>query len=92
MLAWSWFMLWATSFPAASGWLGFVRDPLLIAFFGVNLPQAVLGNGVLAMLIDAPGVVKGGVASLAVWLLWYGVIRIWARRRALSAGSANLLS
>ena len=84
-------MLWATSFPASSGWLGFVRDPLLIAFFGVNLPQAVVGNGVLAMMIDAPGVVKGSVASVAVWLLWYGVIRIWTRRKALSVSSAKLL-
>ena len=45
MLAWSWFMLWATSFPASSSWLGFLRDPLSIAFFGVNLPQAIIGNG-----------------------------------------------
>jgi len=88
MLAWSWFMLWATSFPAASSWLGYMRDPLLIAFFGVNLPQAVLGNGVLGMLIDAPGAVKGTVASAAVWLLWYGVIRIWEWRRAAHAGAA----
>jgi len=82
MLAWSWFMLWATAFPAASSWLGYVRDPLLIAFFGVNLPQAVVGNGLLGVLIDAPGVVKGGVASAAVWLLWYGVIRFWEWRVA----------
>ena len=70
-------MLWATAFPAASSWLGYVRDPLLIAFFGVNLPQAVAGNGLLGLLIDSPDVVKGGVASVAVWLLWYGVIRWW---------------
>ena len=31
-----------------------MRDPLLIAFFGVNLPQAVAGNGLLGVLIDAP--------------------------------------
>ena len=80
MLAWSWFMLWATSLPAASSWLGFVRDPLLIAFFGVNLVQAVVGNGLLGVLIDAPGVMKGSVASLAVWLLWYAVILVWERR------------
>jgi len=77
MLAWSWFTLWATSFPAASNWLGIVRDPLLIAFFGVNLAQAVMGNGLLGVLIDAPGVVKGSVASVAVWLMWYAVIRVW---------------
>jgi len=84
-------MLWATSFPAASGWLGYVRDPLLIAFFGVNLPQAVIGNGVLAILIDAPGSVKGSAASVVVWLLWYGVIRIWTSRKTLNVGSAKLL-
>jgi hypothetical protein len=77
MLAWSWFMLWATSFPGSSRWLGFVRDPLSIAFLGVNLPQAVVGNGLLGVLIDAPGVVQGSVASAAVWLLWYAVIRVW---------------
>jgi hypothetical protein len=88
MLAWSWFMLWATSFPASSGWLGFARDPLLIAFFGMNLPQAVVGNGLLGVLIDAPGAVKGSVASAAVWLLWYGTIRFWEWRRALSSRAA----
>ena len=72
-------MLWATSFPASSSWLGLVRDPLLIAFFGVNLAQAVVGNGLLGVLIDAPGVVKGSVASVAVWLLWYATIRVWER-------------
>jgi hypothetical protein len=80
MLAWSWFMLWATSFPAASSWLGFARDPLLIAFFGVNLAQAVVGNGLLGVLIDAPGAVKGSVASVAVWLMWYTVIHVWEWR------------
>jgi hypothetical protein len=80
MLAWSWFMLWATSFPGASGWLGIVRDPLLIAFFGVNLAQAVVGNGLLGVLIDAAGVVKGSVASVAVWVMWYAVIRLWEGR------------
>jgi hypothetical protein len=84
MLAWSWFMLWAASFPGASRWLGFARDPLFIAFFGVNLPQAVIGNALLGILIDEPATIKGGVASVAVWLLWYAVIRIWQRRRASS--------
>jgi hypothetical protein len=79
-------MLWATAFPAASSWLGYVRDPLLIAFFGVNLPQAVAGNGWLGMLIDARGIVKGSVASAAVWLLWYGVLRVWESRAAKNAG------
>jgi len=80
MLAWSWFMLWAASFPGSSGWLGFVRDPLSIAFVGVNLPQAVIGNGLLGILIDAPRPVQGTVASGAVWLLWYSVIRLWQWR------------
>ena len=82
MLAWSWFMLWAAAFPASSNWLGYVRDPLFITFFGVNLPQAVVGNGLLGVLIDAPGIVKGSVASVAVWALWYGVIRVWESRAA----------
>ena len=81
MLVWSWFMLWSAAFPGASGWLGFARDPLTIAFFGVNLPQAAIGNGLLGILIDAPGVVQGGIASAAVWLLWYAVIRVWQWRR-----------
>jgi hypothetical protein len=85
MLAWSWFMLWAASFPGSSSWLGFVRDPLSIAFFGVNLPQAVIGNGLLAILIDTPGAVQGSVASGAVWLLWYAVIRVWQWRRESSS-------
>jgi hypothetical protein len=81
MLAWSWFMLWSSSFPGASGWLVFVRDPLTIAFFGVNLPQATIGNGLLGILIDTPAAVQGSVASAAVWLLWYAVIRLWQWRR-----------
>lgn len=74
-------MLWQSSFPASSGWLGFARDPLSIAFFGVNLPQAIIGNGLLGILIDSPGIVQGSVASAAVWLLWYAMIRIWQWRR-----------
>jgi len=74
-------MLWATSFPGSSDWLGFVRDPLSIAFFGVNLPQAVIGNALLGILIDTPGAVQGSIASAAVWLLWYAVIRVWQSRR-----------
>ena len=81
MLAWSWFMLWSSSFPGSSAWLGFLRDPLTIAFFGVNLPEAIVGNGLFGFLIDAPGVVQGSVASAAVWLLWYGEIRLWQRHR-----------
>ncbi len=91
MLAWSWFMLWATSFPGSSRWLGFVRDPLSIAYFGVNLPQAVVGNGLLGVLVGAPGVVQGSVASAAVWLLWYGVIRVWQKRRESSLGATRIV-
>ena len=87
MLAWGWFMLWSSSFPGSSNWLGFTRDPLTIAFFGVNLPQAAIGNGLLGLLIDAPGLVRGSVASASVWLLWYAVIRVWQWRRA-STGPA----
>lgn len=78
-------MLWATTFPGSSSWLGFVRDPLSIAFLGVNLPQAVVGNGLLGILIDAPGAVQGSVASASVWLLWYAVIRVWQWRRESAA-------
>lgn len=85
MLAWSWFMLWAASFPGSSSWLGYARDPLSIAFFGVNLPQAIVGNGLLGILIDSPGVVQGSVASAAVWLMWFGVIRVWEWRRLSAA-------
>jgi hypothetical protein len=51
----------------------------------VNLPQAVVGNGLLGVLIESPDVVKGGVASVAVWVLWYGVIRVWEWRAAKKA-------
>jgi len=85
MLAWSWFMLWSSSFPGASGWLGFVRDPLTIAFFGVNLLQATIGNALLGILIDTPGTVQGSIASAAVWLLWYAVIRVWQWRKESSS-------
>jgi len=78
-------MLWSSAFPGSSGWLRFARDPLTIAFFGVNLPQAAIGNGLLGLLIDTPAAVQGSVASAAVWLLWYAVIRIWQWRRE-SAG------
>ena len=84
MLGWSWGILWATSFPAASRWLGYARDPLLIAFFGVNLPEAVVGNGLLGVLVDSPAAVKASAASAAVWLLWFGTICLWEWRRAAS--------
>jgi len=58
-----------------------LRTQFLAPFFGVNLLQATIGNALLGLLIDAPGVVQGSVASAAVWLLWYGVIRVWQWRR-----------
>ena len=91
MLAWCWFMLWASAFPASSGWLGFVRDPLAISIIGVNLPQAVIGNGLLGILIGTPGAVRGSVASAAVWLLWYAVIRVWQWRRESSQGLPRIV-
>ena len=91
MLAWSWFMLWSSSFPGASDWLGFARDPLTIAFFGVNLPQATIGNALLALLIDAPRPVQGGIASAAVWLLWYGEIRLWQRYRKSNSSMPHIV-
>lgn len=85
MLIWCWFMLWATSFPSSSQWMGKSLDLLLILFFVINLPGAVVGNGVLGILIDWPGPAKATVASVVVWLLWYGIIRLWEWRRARSA-------
>lgn len=88
MLAWAWCMLWATSSPASSLWMGKSLDLLLILFFTVNLPAAVLGNAILVILIDWPAPVKASTASLAVWLLWYGIIRVWERWKARGASSA----
>ena len=87
MLAWAWWMLWATSFPASSLWMGKSFDLVLILFFTVNLPAAVLGNGLLSVLIDWPSPAKAFVASLAVWLLWYAIIRGWERWKARRAPS-----
>lgn len=83
MLAWCWFMLWATSFPSSSRWMGKSLDLLLILFFAIDLPGAVVGNGLLGVLIDWPGPAKGAVASVAVWLLWYGIIRLWEWRKGI---------
>ncbi len=89
MLAWAWYMLWATSFPAQSLWMGKSLDLLLILFFTVNLPAAVLGNALLVILIDWPAPVKASVASAAVWLLWYAIIRVWERWKSRNASSAG---
>jgi hypothetical protein len=89
MLAWSWFMLWATSFPASTLWMGKSLDLLLILFFTVNFPGAVLGNALLVTLIDWPDAVKASVASAAVWLLWFGIICLWERWK--SRGGAAVL-
>ena len=88
MLAWAWGMLWATSFPGASLWMGKSLDLLLILFFTVNLPAAVLGNALLIILIDWPAPLKASIASLAVWLLWYGIVRFWERWKARHPASA----
>jgi hypothetical protein len=90
MLAWSWFMLWATSFPGSSRWMGKSLDLLLILFFTVNLPAAVLGNALLVLLIDWPGPAKASVASLCVWLLWFAIIRVWERWKSRGAATALL--
>jgi hypothetical protein len=89
MLAWAWYMLWATSFPAQSLWMGKSLDLLLILFFTVNLPAAVLGNALLVILIDWPAPAKASVASLAVWLLWYAIIRVWEHWRSRHDSSAG---
>jgi len=90
MLAWSWFMLWATSFPASSLWMGKSLNLLLILFFTVNLPAAVLGNALLVILIDWPGPARGLAASVAVWLLWYAIIRLWERWKSRSSAASAL--
>jgi hypothetical protein len=82
MVVWGWAMLWATSFPASSFWMGKSLDVLLVLFFTLNFPAAILGNAVLSILIDWPGPAKGIAASLVVWLLWYGMIRGWERWKA----------
>ena len=81
MVAWCWFMLWATSFPSSSRWMGKGLNVLLILFFAIDFPGAVAGNGLLGVLIDWPSSAKATVASVAVWLLWYGIIRVWEWRK-----------
>jgi hypothetical protein len=88
MVAWAWYMLAATSFPADFLWMGKSLHVLLILFFVVNLPAAVIGNAVLVLLIDWSGPVKGVAASIVVWILWYGLIRLWERWKARQAPSA----
>jgi len=44
--------------------------------------STVQGLDLLGVLIDSPGIVKGSVASVMVWALWYGVIRVWESRAA----------
>lgn len=85
MVAWAWYMLLATSFPANFLWMGKSLDALLILFFVVNLPAAVIGNAILVLLIDSSGPLKGTAASVVVWLLWYAIIRVWERWKARQA-------
>ena len=63
MLDWCWFMLWATSFPSSSRSLGKSLNRLLILFFAIDLPGAVVGNRLLGIPIDWPGPAKGAAAS-----------------------------
>jgi hypothetical protein len=88
MVAWSWAMLWGTSFPSSVAWLGRAFDLLLIVFFVVNLPGAVLGNALLGILIDWPGPVTGVAGSAAVWLVWYAIIRLWERMKLRGEGTS----
>jgi hypothetical protein len=92
MVAWCWAMLWATSFPSQVVWLGKGIDLLLILFFAVNFVGAIAGNAVLVLLVDAPEAVRGATASAVVWLLWYGLIRVWEwqRERAGARGPLKL--
>ena len=77
MLAWSWLMLIATTFPVFGVFMGRGLDFLLAVFFTVNLPGAYLGNLALALLINQPDWVKASVASAVVWITWYVIIRVW---------------
>ena len=88
MVAWAWYMLLASTFPAKFLWMGKSLDLLFILFFVVNMPAAVIGNAVLVFLIDQPGPVKGAVASIVVWALWYVVIHLWERWKARQGPSA----
>jgi hypothetical protein len=70
-------MLWVASAPSSTPWMGRSLDVIWILFFAVNLPGAVVGNGLLTLLIDWPDWAKSLTASVAVWLLWYAIIRMW---------------
>lgn len=85
MLAWSWLMLLATSFPSYSRWMGKGLDVALAIFYVLNLPAVFIGNAVLVILIDWPDWAKGLAASAAVWLVWYCIIRAWEWWRARNA-------
>ena len=91
MVAWSWLMLLATSFPSASAWLGQGLDVLLILFFAINFVGAIIGNGLLTTFIDWNPWAKGAVASVTVWLIWYGIIRGWEWWSGRNAGMPSVV-
>jgi hypothetical protein len=49
----------------------------------------VLGNALLVILIDWPAPLKASVASVAVWLLWYAIIRVWEYWKSRHASSVG---
>ncbi len=77
MLAWSWLALAGTAHPSSVSWMGKGWDIFMVLFFTANLPGSVVGNAVLVLLIGQPGWVQGLVGSAVVWLLWYGIVRVW---------------
>ena len=82
MLAWSWLMLIATTFPGSGVCMGRSLDFLLAVFFAVNLPGATAGNAALLLLIDQPDWLKAVAASAVVWFIWFAIIRAWEWWRA----------
>ena len=88
MLLVAWLLLWLTSFPGQSTRLGPISDILVYTFFGANIPGVMTGNLILSNMIGKPEWVQGLTASVAVWLVWYGIIRgweWWARRKNVTA-------
>ena len=77
MVAWSWLMLFAASSPSSVHWMGKGLDVLWVLFFTMNLPGSVVGNAMLVLLIGKPAWVQGVFASAVVWLLWFGIVRVW---------------
>ena len=57
--------------------MGRGMDLLLMLFFAIDFPGAVVGSGVVGILTDRPGPAKRMVASVAMWLPWFSIFRAW---------------